>query len=235
MPDLTVWPTDGADGSVSSEARWRKMARLWVPSGVANGMSLISLAGPAITVNPGAAWLDGHFAELSSPQTVAASANGLLVLRFTPADNRCELLYRDGAGLSPTRTDATWELALASMSAGAMYDHRAHASTNANGAPIVGALPAFPFDGQVVNFWNGSRLWELTYYAAAPAPYRWCFTGGAPIHAEVPTAEPCAVTGGWVELATGGPILTISLPGIYRFGFGFQGVAWPVAASSAAM
>ncbi len=227
MPDLTVWPTDGADGSVSSEARWRKMARLWVPSGVASGLAPALIAGPAITVQPGAAWLDGHFAELSSVQTVPSTANGLLVLRFTPADNRCELLWRDGAGLSPTRTDPTWELALAQTVAGAMYDHRAAALLAPSGAPIVTALPAFPVDGQVVNYWHAAtnRMWELTYQAAAPAPYRWCFTGGAPIHAEVATAEPSAVTGGWVELPTGGPILPVPLAGLYRFGFGFSGVS----------
>jgi hypothetical protein len=224
MPDLAVWPTDGADGSVASEARWRKMARYWVPSGVTSGLTPALIAGPSITVQIGAAWLDGHYAELTAPATVPVSANGLLVLRFTPADNRCELLYRDGAS-TPTQTDPTWELPLAKMTAGAMTDLRFGAVPS--GAPIVTSLPAFPTDGQVVNYWHAAtgRLWELTYVAAAPAPYRWCFTGGAPIHAEVATAEPSAVTGGWVELPTGGPILPVPLAGLYRFGFGFQGTS----------
>jgi len=136
VPDLTVWPTDGADGSVSSEARWRKMARIWVPSGVDN--SLLGLAGqlvptlaagPTINVTAGACWLDGHYAELATPASIPATANGLLVVRFTPADNHAELLYRDAA-TTCTQTLATWELPIARMLAGAMQDLRWLANTS---------------------------------------------------------------------------------------------------------
>ena len=141
MPDLTVWPTDGVDGIVSSEARWRKMARVWATSGVAlasadpvttSQLAPLLLAGPAIRVQAGAAWVDGHYAELATVQTVAATANGLLVLRFTSADNRCELLYRDAVS-TPTQTVATWELPLARMAAGVMTDLRVYT----NGAPTM--------------------------------------------------------------------------------------------------
>jgi len=130
VPDLTVWPTDGADGSVSSEARWRKMGRLWVPSGV--DASLLGIAGqlvptlaagPTINVAAGSCWLDGHYAERTTPASVPATANGLLVVRFTPADNHAELLYRDAA-VTCTQTLATWELPIAQMLAGAMRDIR---------------------------------------------------------------------------------------------------------------
>lgn len=129
MPDLTVWPTDGADGSVSSEARWRKMARGWMPSGVddaAGGFGSLAatlVAGPTINVAAGACWLDGHYAELVTPTSVPATANGLLVVRFTPADNHAELLWRDAA-VAPTQTLATWELVLAQMTAGVIGDRR---------------------------------------------------------------------------------------------------------------
>jgi len=103
VPDLAVWPTDGADGSVSSEARWRKMARLWAGNGIAENqggeLAPTLAAGPTINVAIGAAWLDGHYAELAAPASVPASANGLLVVRFTPADNHAELVYRDGVTL----------------------------------------------------------------------------------------------------------------------------------------
>jgi len=137
MPDLAVWPTDGAgpggDGSVSSEARWRKMGRLWVPSGVEDSplgvgggfgsLAPTLVAGPTINVAIGSAWLDGHYAELTAPASVPATANGLLVVRFTPADNHAELLYRDAA-TAPTQTATTWELAIAQMTAGAIADRR---------------------------------------------------------------------------------------------------------------
>jgi len=132
MP-LTVWPTDGADGSVSSEARWRKMGRMWVPSGVdasllgigggAGALAPTLAAGPAIQVAIGGCWLDGHYAELTAPATIPATANGLLVVRFTPADNTADLVYRDAA-TTCTMTAATWELPIAQMLAGAMRDIR---------------------------------------------------------------------------------------------------------------
>jgi len=133
LPDLTVFPTDGADGAVSSEARWRKMGRLWVPSGVdysplgigggGGALAPTLAAGPTINVAIGGCWLDGHYAELTAPASVPVTSNGLLVVRFTPADNHAELLWRDAAS-SPTQTLPTWELVIASMAAGVMTDAR---------------------------------------------------------------------------------------------------------------
>lgn len=126
MALLTGWPTDGADGSVSSEARWRAMARQWLGSGVLRGVysELASAyAAGAITTQPGGVWIDGHYAELTAVANTPATANGLLVVRFTPADNKFELLFRDGVTV-PTQTTATWELPIALMSAGAMVDSR---------------------------------------------------------------------------------------------------------------
>jgi len=109
------------------------MGRLWVPSGVdfsplgtgggSGALAPTLLAGPAIQVAPGSCWLDGHYAELTAQATIPASANGLLVVRFTPADNHAELLYRDTATV-PTQTLATWELPIAKMTAGTMSDLR---------------------------------------------------------------------------------------------------------------
>lgn len=221
MPDLAVWPTDGADGSVSSEARWRKMARLWVPSGVAQPGDLTPTlaAGPTINVTTGACWLDGHYAEMTAPASVPATANGLLVVRFTPADNHAELLYRDGVS-SPTQTDPQWELPISQMTAGAMSDRRVGASPG--GAPIVTALPAFPIDGQTVRYWNPTTglLWTLTYVASAPGPYRWAFAGGPPQTSFVLTAETLGAANVWTNLATVGPDVVLPLAGLYQIEFG---------------
>jgi len=135
MADLTVWPTDGADGAVSSEARWRKMARGWAVSGVDTSLLGIAgqlaptlVAGPAIQVAAGSCWLDGHYAELLAPVTIPASASGLLCVRFTPADNHAELVYRDAATVL-TQTLATWELPVAQMIGGVLRDLRWFANT----------------------------------------------------------------------------------------------------------
>jgi hypothetical protein len=177
MPDLTVWPTDGADGSVSSEARWRKMARHWVPSGVVPAsvdtltgqLAPTLVAGPAIQVANGGCWLDGHYAELPTQQTVPVTANGLLVVRFTPGDNRTELLYRDAAS-APTQTLATFELAIAKMTAGAMTDQRLFAKQGRDGfqrpGAVVHGITALPCTNgsQVTLSWQAG--WASVLWAA---------------------------------------------------------------------
>lgn len=129
MADLTVWPTDGAGGSVASEARWRKMARLWVGTGVElkGGMLKPTLGAGSIGVADGNCWLDGHYAELAAGTSIPVTSNGLLVIRFTPADNHAELLYRDSV-TDPTQTDASYELPLARMTGGVMVDLRVYST-----------------------------------------------------------------------------------------------------------
>ena len=78
MAILTVWPTDDAAGAITSEPRWRKMARYWAPTGVAAGIGgemEPSLAASTITVKSGAAWVDGHYVEQATDQTLTATAN----------------------------------------------------------------------------------------------------------------------------------------------------------------
>jgi len=128
MVAMNVWPTDAADGSVSSEARWRKMARLWTPSGVAAGIGAEmapTLAYPNLTVKNGAVWADGHYCELLGDQVLAVTANGLAVVRFDPAANTAELLYRDGVTVPAQNPTGTWEVPIAKIVGSALFDQRA--------------------------------------------------------------------------------------------------------------
>lgn len=128
MVAMNVWPTDAADGSVATEARWRKMGRVWAPSGVvigAGGDLAPSLAFPNLTVQAGAAWVDGHYCELPGAQVLPVTANGIVVVRFDPAANTAELLYRDGVTTPAQNPNGTWELLIASMAGSVMTDARA--------------------------------------------------------------------------------------------------------------
>ena len=103
------------------------MARLWAPDGVVYpylGHMVPSYAGGNVTVQAGGAWVDGHYCEQLSSSSVAVSTNGLVVVRFTPADNRFQIVWVNGA-VSPTQTAGTWELPIARMTASAMTDVRA--------------------------------------------------------------------------------------------------------------
>ena len=125
---LNVWPTDASDGAVTSEARWRSMGRAWAPSAVINGVGgnlAPSLAGTNLTVQPGAAWIDGHYAELTGSQVLTVTANGLVVIRFDPAANTADLVYRDAATTPNQSPTGQWELPVAKIVASALQDVRA--------------------------------------------------------------------------------------------------------------
>lgn len=127
MVAMNVWPTDAADGSVANEARWRKMARHWVPTGVCAGVGaqmLPSLAGANLTVKAGACWVDGHFCELPGDQVLTSTANGLAVVRFDPAANSAQLLYLDGVSAPSQSPTGVYELAIAKITGSVLADQR---------------------------------------------------------------------------------------------------------------
>lgn len=194
MPDLSVWPTDGGDGSVSSEARWRKMARIWANTGIRQGGDLAPtlVAGPTINVAAGQCWVDGHFCELATAASVPASATGLLVVRFTPADNHAELLYRDGVSV-PTQTDATFEMPVALMNGGSLFDRRVLAVGGETGVfasavttvitalnPTYGAVPGttLPVWGPGEYLVSAMYDFEVTTLAAGNLVYGSIITSG---------------------------------------------------------
>lgn len=126
MATLTGFPTDGAAGSVATEAQWRKMAREWLASGVlpdVGAQFAPSYAAATITCQPGAVWIDGHYAELTVATGTPVTSAGILVVRFTVASNLFELVYRDAITV-PTQTTAVWEMVIASMAGGVMTDRR---------------------------------------------------------------------------------------------------------------
>jgi hypothetical protein len=129
MVAMNVWPTDAADGSVANEARWRKMGRLWTPTGAAAaaaGSALLpTLAFPNLTVKAGGCWVDGHFCELPGDQVLAVTANGLAVVRFDPAANTAQLLYLDGVTVPAQSPTGTYEMPVAKISGSALIDVRA--------------------------------------------------------------------------------------------------------------
>lgn len=88
-------------------------------------------------------------------------------------------------------------------------------------APIVTTLPATPVDGQECNLLADATngiVWHLVYRAAEPGPYKWYFTGGAPMQAVVDADESFAATA-YSDLATVGPSLVLPYAGDYMIEF----------------
>lgn len=144
MVAMNVWPTDASSGSVANEARWRKMARHWAPSGVCAGVGGVlapTLAGLNLTVKSGAAWVDGHFCELAADTVLAVTANGIAVIRFDPAANTAELLWRDAVTAPAQNPTGTWELPIAATTGSALTDLRVFATT-VQAAPYAALVTA---------------------------------------------------------------------------------------------
>jgi hypothetical protein len=71
----------------------------------------------------GAAWVNGEYCALTAQTALPATANGLVVVRYTAAGSTAELLYLDAATV-PTQTDALFELVVAQVTAGVLADMR---------------------------------------------------------------------------------------------------------------
>lgn len=151
MAVMDVWPTDGEDGSIATEAKWRKMGRLFAPDSVvanAGGELALSLAGTALTVQSGAVWIDGHYAELAGSQNLTVTANGLVVIRFDPAANIAELVYRDGATVPEQNPNGIWEMVIGSVSGSVLTDSRNILPVSGNG--VIRRTVALTFASQTV-------------------------------------------------------------------------------------
>lgn len=189
MAAMNIWPTDGAAGSVANEARWRAMARHWAPSGIAAGVAnemVPTLAFPNLTVQAGAAWVDGHWCELTSPQVLTATANGLAVVRVDPVANTAELLWRDGATTPTQVPTGTWELPIARTVGSVLTDLRVNsltqsqtiprfASASARSSripqPVLNQLTILDTRPGIVQFWNGAAWVDTNSTVPVPPAY----------------------------------------------------------------
>jgi hypothetical protein len=87
------------------------------------------------------------------------------------------------------------------------------------GVELVTALPASPFNGQIIDYLADATngvIHRFRYRAAAPAPYRWEFVGGSPLEAESSAAGTrSSATYGDLTGTGVGPALTVPLAGDY--------------------
>lgn len=99
------FPYDSGLGSSSSESRWRKMATVWAVSGVVAGLNY-SMIGDAVTVQPGAVWVGGNYAELTEAVTIGFTT-GYLVARNDTVASKIELTVVPGTVTSPPQDTPT--------------------------------------------------------------------------------------------------------------------------------
>ena len=111
------FPFDTGPGATATPARWRLMARLWSGSGVISAYSSTltpSLAGSVVTVQPGAAWIDGYYGEINvgSPKTVSISGNGMVVVRMDPTLRQILVVFVAGQTVPTQVPNGIYEVPL---------------------------------------------------------------------------------------------------------------------------
>ena len=91
------------------------------------------------------------------------------------------------------------------------------------GAPLVGALPGSPADGQECCLQNAAMaalgvVWRLRYRAGGGS-YKWEFVGGSALYHRIATDEVITEGANFVDAPTAGPQLTLPVAGDYNYQF----------------
>jgi hypothetical protein len=174
------FPFDPGFGASANATRWRKMAKLWCSDGVlanwpsgatptASQLYATAISGNQTTIQPGAVFIHGYYAELLNPQTIIGlGTSGTIVARVDQVNEVCSIAYRDTVvdyGPTPAsnyeQSANTWEIPLWLVSSGSLIDLRTLVGPS---APLAwwGAGPATttvnPSATQQINFPSTPRL-----------------------------------------------------------------------------
>lgn len=131
----------GAPGAATANAtRWRKMGQLWAPDGVrANFLNSLNAtqAGNQVTVQSGAVFIHGYYAESQNPHSFTVGSNGTIVAQasLVTSNELVNLVYRDGItdyGSTPAANFQQdpdpganiWEIPIWGISGGTLVDLR---------------------------------------------------------------------------------------------------------------
>lgn len=130
----TYQPFDAGAGADVAEAGWRAMARHWLPSGPLitdlapadwDVLEPSAGAGLQVLVEPGEAWIRGHYAEWETQAELTISANASGQTRVDAVVARVDFVNNDieldivagtpGAGIPAlTQSSSVWEILLGS-------------------------------------------------------------------------------------------------------------------------
>jgi len=89
------------------------------------------------------------------------------------------------------------------------------------------SLPTNPVDGQeailVDSITNPSYQWRFRYNAGSTSAFKWEFVGGTDAFGRIDANESSATVNTWMDMATPGPLVTLSRPGDYQIMAGLIG------------
>jgi len=121
------FPFDTGSGASATPARWRLMARTWATSGILprymNQMAP-TIAGSVVSIDTGAAWIDGFYGENAAVKNISATGNGMVVVRADPNSRQIIIAFVANQ-MTPTQslTDI-YEIPVCRVTAGVITDIR---------------------------------------------------------------------------------------------------------------
>jgi hypothetical protein len=128
------FPFDPGYGASANAARWQKMAKLWAADGVvANYLNQMkaTMVGNIVTVQTGAVFIHGYYAEIQANQAITVGTNGTIVAQANFNTEIVTLVYRDGIidyGSNPNNSyeqdTNIWEIPIWLISGGVLVDLR---------------------------------------------------------------------------------------------------------------
>lgn len=181
MPNFDEYfPFDPGFGASANAARWRKMANLWMADGVVANYPYGALAanrelyastptGNATTVQPGAVFIHGYYAEISTAQTISGLGTGTIVAQVNFNTEVVTLLYRDTVvdyGAGGFEQDANiWEIPIWGVTAGTTLLDLRNLINPAVGLRWWASLPGSTGIGASSSMQNSFGLARIPYVA----------------------------------------------------------------------
>src|SRR5712692_4324817 len=132
MPAFDVYlPFDQGAGAVASQANWFNLAGSFRDSGIlrsaANYLRPTLPSAGNVRVDTGAALLHGVYAESTAAKTLSvptgAGTGGVVAAQADFTNRICNIVYNDAVH-APVQTTSLWEIVIAQVFAGALYDCR---------------------------------------------------------------------------------------------------------------
>jgi hypothetical protein len=172
------FPFDKGFGASANSARWRKMAQLWCPDGVLQnyptGVSTVTqlfatIASNTVTIQPGAAFIHGYYAEVMAPQNVVSvTGNGTIVAGVDLVNEICSIYYKSGATdySGYTQSLSLWEIPLWLVTGGATLTDLRTFIIGGQGVTWAGRL-----DGPISIATGGTSPLVMAQFMVARVPY----------------------------------------------------------------
>jgi hypothetical protein len=205
LPNFDVtFPWDKGFGTPASSSNWRKMANLWAPDGVLQGYqnqlnATFTTPNTVATVQTGAAFIHGYYAEVLNPQAVnVTGTSGTIVARAQLGNEVCDIYYKDQSiDYNGYEQDAAnWEIPLFLVTPAGLVDLRTLISPGA----------ALYWPGQLLAAQNVNPSQTLAINFNYP---------------RIPYATQARLHGtGMVTFSDASQAQTVACQAVYQYGFG---------------